>query len=86
MSKIIVLIYLSGINIWRNKFAFLCKTRAPKYKCLSVHQSVFHTVVCHQNLNLNIFQTVGGKAFILMAVMVIVTSYSQYNNINIAAV
>ena len=60
-------------------FVFLCKSRGQsKYKCLSVHQSVFHTVVCRQNFNLAIFQTVGGKTFLFMAIVIIVTSYFQF--------
>ena len=63
MLKIVVLIYMNKSGEISLPF---CANQGVNLntKCLSVHQSVFHTVVCHQNFNLAIFQTVGGKALI----------------------
>ena len=77
MLKKVVLIYMNKSGEISLPF---CATRGQsKYKWLCVHQSVFHTIVCHQNFNLAIFQTTGGKAFLFMAIVIIVTSYFQYN-------
>ena len=67
MLKIVVLIYMNESGEISLPFYANQGVNLNANVC---HQSVFDRVVCQQNFNLAIFQTIGSKAFLFMVNMI----------------